>query len=127
MGDWFKKTGVVTGGDHVDTGKGDTCAPYSLISCQHHNWKPPTPAHPACPKQEFSTPAGFSKCLESGYKKDFKADKVKAASSYSIRGVSNIQSDIMQYGSVTAAFTVYNDFPAYASGVYKHTSGSALG
>merc|ERR1719199_1404762 len=100
---WFKSTGVVTGGDNDDTGKGDTCAPYSLISCQHHNWKPPTPAHPACPKNEFPTPPGFSKCLESGYKKDFKADKVKAASSYSIRGVSNIQSDILQYGSVTAA------------------------
>lgn len=33
----------------------------------------------------------------------------------------------MQYGSVTAAFTVYNDFPAYASGVYQHKTGSALG
>jgi len=30
-------------------------------------------------------------------------------------------------GPVTAAFTVYEDFVAYKSGVYKHTTGSALG
>jgi len=28
---------------------------------------------------------------------------------------------------VEAAFTVYADFPQYKSGVYKHTTGSALG
>jgi cathepsin B len=31
------------------------------------------------------------------------------------------------YGSVTAAFTVYEDFVNYKSGVYRHVSGSALG
>jgi cathepsin B len=124
---WFKSTGVVTGGDYADIGKGGTCAPYSLPSCQHHNWKPPTPEHPACPENEYSTPSSFSQCKESGYSTSFSQDKVKAASSYSISGVSNIQSDIMQYGSVTAAFTVYDDLPAYESGVYHHTSGSQLG
>lgn len=34
---------------------------------------------------------------------------------------------MVQYGSVTAAFTVYEDFVNYKSGVYRHTSGSALG
>jgi len=34
---------------------------------------------------------------------------------------------LVQYGSVTAAFTVYEDFVNYKSGVYRHTSGSALG
>ena len=33
----------------------------------------------------------------------------------------------MTHGPVEAAFTVYNDFLAYKSGVYRHTSGSALG
>ena len=28
---------------------------------------------------------------------------------------------------VSAAFTVYADFPTYKSGVYKHTTGQALG
>jgi cathepsin B len=30
-------------------------------------------------------------------------------------------------GPVTAAFTVYEDFVNYKSGVYKHVTGSALG
>merc|ERR1711965_296933 len=38
-----------------------------------------------------------------------------------------VQQDVMQYGSATMAFTVYEDFPTYKSGVYKHVSGSQLG
>lgn len=30
-------------------------------------------------------------------------------------------------GPVTAAFTVYSDFPTYESGVYKHVGGTPLG
>merc|ERR1712045_720278 len=67
-----------------------------------------------------------SKC-DSSYTKSYSDDKIKAVSSYSLSGISKIQSDIMQHGSVTAAFTVYSDFPTYTSGVYKHTTGSALG
>ena len=33
----------------------------------------------------------------------------------------------MQYGSVTGAFIVYEDFPTYTNGVYHHVSGSELG
>merc|ERR1711907_291448 len=125
--DWFKSKGVVTGGDFVDVGKGDTCAPYSLPTCQHHNWKPPTPEHPACPEQQYPTPGRFSSCKEESYETSFRQDKVKGGSAYSIRGETNIQSDIMQYGSVSAVFTVYDDLPAYESGVYHHTSGGVLG
>jgi len=35
--------------------------------------------------------------------------------------------DLYEYGSVTAAFTVYEDFVAYKSGVYEHKTGRALG
>lgn len=122
---WFKNEGVVSGGDFTDKGKGSSCAPYPFAACAHH--VAPSPEYPACPSSEYSTPAGFSQCSESGYSKGYAADKTKAASSYSLSGVANIQQDIMQYGSVTGAFTVYSDFPTYKSGVYKHTSGSALG
>merc|ERR1712048_68599 len=124
---WFKRVGVVTGGDYTDRGAGSTCAPYSLPSCQHHGWVPPTPEHPACPTKEYSTPSPFHACKESGYQSSFAADKVKATSAYGLRGEKNIQNDIMKYGSVTAAFTVYEDFPSYKSGVYQHHSGKALG
>ena len=33
----------------------------------------------------------------------------------------------MKYGPIQAGFTVYSDFMAYKSGVYKHTVGPALG
>jgi C1A family cysteine protease len=36
-------------------------------------------------------------------------------------------SDMAQNGPVTAAFSVYEDFLTYKSGVYKHTTGSYLG
>merc|ERR1711975_195510 len=46
---------------------------------------------------------------------------------FSVRGVSKIQKELMTNGPLYVAFTVYSDFPTYKSGVYKHTSGSALG
>lgn len=122
--DWFKNTGVVTGGNFEDIGSGATCAPYPFLSCAHH--VPASDKHPACPSSEFSTPS-LKACSEDAYGTEYSADKVKAASSYSLKGVENIQKDIMQYGSATAAFTVYDDFPTYKSGVYRHTSGKQLG
>merc|ERR1712072_66222 len=121
---WFKNVGVVTGGDYTDIGAGDTCLPYSLAPCAHH--VPASAEYPACPSDEYPTPS-LSKCSESGYGKAYKDDKIKATGSYSLSGIQNIQADMVQYGSATAAFTVYADFPTYKSGVYKHTSGSQLG
>ena len=37
------------------------------------------------------------------------------------------QQQIQQFGPVEAAFTVYQDFMSYKSGVYQHTSGGLLG
>lgn len=124
---WFKRVGVVTGGDYANRGDGTGCAPYSLPSCQHHGWVPPTPEHPSCPSKEYATPSPFHACSESDYQISFSQDKVKASSAYGVRGEKNIQNDIMTYGSVTAAFTVYEDFPSYKTGVYQHHSGKALG
>jgi cathepsin B len=120
---WFQSKGVVTGGDYDDIGKGDTCGPYTLKPCAHH--VPASSKYPACPSSEYSTPS-LSSCDKS-YSKSYSSDKKKASGSYSLSGVSKIQSDIQQHGSVTAAVTVYADFPTYKSGVYKHTTGSALG
>ena len=47
-----------------------------------------------------------------------------------VRSFSNpsaIQLEVMANGPIEVAFTVYQDFYAYKSGVYKHTSGSAVG
>jgi len=44
-----------------------------------------------------------------------------------VSGIEKIQTDIMNNGPVEAAFTVYEDFPTYKTGVYKHVTGAALG
>ena len=38
-----------------------------------------------------------------------------------------MQQEIMTFGPIESGFTVYSDFPTYKSGVYKHTTGKALG
>merc|ERR1712032_1377241 len=122
--DWFKNKGVVTGGDYFDIGAGDTCGPYTLAPCAHG--VPATEKYPACPSSEYSTPS-ISECSETTYPKKYSDDKIKTTDSYSLNGIAAIQADMVQYGSATAAFTVYDDFPTYKSGVYKHTSNKQLG
>lgn len=116
---YFKNTGIVTGGLYHDT---KWCKAYGFPPCDHHvdgqyekcNGTKPTPA---CKKE----------CV-SGYAKQYPDDKWHASSVYSVpSNVAKIQTEIMTHGPVEAAFTVYNDFLAYKTGVYHHTSGSALG
>jgi len=118
---YFHNTGLVTGSNYTLRAG---CKPYPLAPCEHHNnattYKP-------CPAQEYDTPRCKREC-QSGYNSSYNSDKHHATSSYAVDStVSSIQQDIMQFGSVEAAYTVYSDFPSYKSGVYKHTSGSYLG
>jgi len=122
---WFHRTGVVTGGDYTDIGKGTTCLPYSLPPCAHH--VPATSKYPKCPSSEYPSPSCSHQCSESGYSGSYSSDKVKASSAYSVRGVSQMQQELMTKGPLYVAFSVYSDFPTYKSGVYQHTSGSMLG
>ncbi len=48
--DYWATTGVVDGGNYTDGG----CAPYSLAPCEHHI---PAGRYPACPSNEYPTPA----------------------------------------------------------------------
>merc|ERR1711862_694497 len=82
--------------------------------------------YPVCPSSEYPTPT-LKKCSESSYKTDYKSDKIRATDSYSLNGIQAIQADMVKYGSATGAFTVYDDFPTYKSGVYQKTSNKALG
>jgi len=49
---------------------------------------------------------------------DYATDKVLGASAYGIKGVDAIKQEIYANGSITGAFTVYEDFLTYSSGVY---------
>jgi len=122
---WFELVGVVTGGKHDDIGKGDTCLPYSLAACAHH--VPASEKYPACPSGDYPSPMCSRECSETGYNGTYGGDKTKATSSYSVQGVSQIQTELMTNGPLYVAFTVYGDFETYKSGVYKHTTGEQLG
>jgi cathepsin B len=123
--DYFKKTGVVTGGDYTDIGSGDTCYPFSLAPCAHH--VPATAKYPVCPSSEYPSPSCKNSCSESKYSKSFSSDKVRASDSYSVRGETQIMTELVNNGPMYVAFEVYDDFPTYKSGVYHKTSSKMLG
>merc|ERR1712243_540613 len=55
-------------------------------------------------------------------------DKTYGRKSYSLkRDVKEIQIELKTNGPAEAAFTVYEDFPNYKSGVYQHVDGKPLG
>jgi cathepsin B len=103
---------------------GATCNPYPFEACAHHV---ESTVYPDCPSDEYSTPKCSATCLDTKYPKKYADDKVKAKSAYSISGVTKMMEELVTYGPITACLTVYEDFTSYQSGVYVHTSGSALG
>jgi len=120
---YFKRTGVVTGGDYTDIGSAGTCLPYSFAPCAHH--VPATADYPACPSGEYPSPSCNSACSETGYSLSYSSDKVRASSAYSVRGETQIMTELATNGPLYVAFSVYSDFPTYKSGVYHKTSGSS--
>jgi len=119
---WFTDTGVVTGGNYGDY---SWCQAYSMPWCDHHV----TGKYGPCPSDEYPTPGCSRSCdSNSTYNVGYTNDKKKFKTSYSVSSdESAIRTDIFNNGPVEAAFTVYEDFLAYKSGVYKHVTGSELG
>merc|ERR1712183_117140 len=131
---YIAEKGAVSGGQYQGSGpfgKG-LCKDYSLPHCHHHGpqGKDPYPAEgkPGCP--HASSPEAPTSC-DSDAKAPhnvFGDDKysfsggVKSAS-----GPSAIKFAIMQGGPVETAFTVYEDFENYVSGIYHHVSGKEAG
>jgi len=119
---WFTQTGVVTGGNYDDF---SWCSSYSLPNCDHHE---PGKYQP-CPADEYPTPACPTACdSNSTYKVAYGQDKHIFASAYSVSSdPTAIAQEIMTNGPVEAAFTVYEDFITYKTGVYVYTTGQELG
>jgi len=108
--DYWVHSGVVS----------SACSPFSLPSCNHHEPNQPNP----CPTNEYPTPACTKKCQDG---ETWTGAKHFGASSYSVSGESDYMTEVAKNGPIEVAFTVYEDFLAYKSGVYKHTSGGELG
>jgi len=109
--DYFKNHGSVPA----------SCFAYPFPACAHHVV---SPDYPACPKDDYSTPKCNKTCADGS---DFTSDKIKASSVYSLESEEDVMKSLTTKGPVTAAFTVYEDFLAYKSGVYQHVTGSELG
>ena len=122
---FFASTGVVTGGDEAIMGTGETCNPYPFAACAHH--VDASAEYPACPTTDYSTPKCVSDCMDTKYEGKYADDKVKAKSAYSVSSAADMMEEISTNGPVTAAFTVYEDFVSYSTGVYTHVTGKQLG
>jgi cathepsin B len=117
---FFQDTGIVTGGLYNSQ---QGCRPYSIEACEHHI----NGSRPPCKKELDPTPKCVHKC-EASYKVTYNKDKHFGTTVYSVDSdETQIMTELMKHGPIEAAFTVYDDFPLYKSGVYKHTSQTALG
>lgn len=117
---FWVKSGLVTGGTFT---KHDGCRPYPFSPCEHHV----NGSLPPCSHSLEPTPKCVKKCQDS-YTTAYPKDKHFGTKAYTVDSdVQAIQKEMMTNGPVEAAFTVYEDFVMYKSGVYQHKAGSALG
>lgn len=117
---FWVKTGLVSGGTFTTH---DGCRPYPFAPCEHHV----NGSLPPCSQSLEPTPKCDQKC-QSSYLPAYAKDKHFGSKAYGVNSdQSSIQKEIMTNGPVEAAFTVYEDFVMYKSGVYQHKAGSALG
>jgi cathepsin B len=118
--DYWKEKGLVTGGDY---GTGDGCQPYEIKPCEHHV----NGSRGAC-ETGTRTPRCHRRCENPSYQIDFDSDKTFGSTSYKVgKSEKEIMHELMTNGPAEAAFTVYEDFVNYKSGVYQHVDGLALG
>jgi len=132
--DYIQSQGAVTGGQYQGTGPfGEgMCQDFSLPHCHHHGPQGDDP-YPAegtkgCPQQKSAqcpkTCDSAAKAPHNVFKKD-KWSFPEAAGAAS--GEQGIAQAIMAGGPVETAFTVYDDFSNYVSGIYHHVSGEEAG
>ena len=117
---YMSKAGISTGGEN---GSKDWCKAYSFPKCQHHGTVGP---YPECGETQ-PTPACIEKCQE-GYPVEYEKDKHYFQDVYTIVDeVDAIKTELMTNGPIEVAFTVYEDFMTYKSGIYQHVEGEMLG
>ncbi|CAL8129785.1 unnamed protein product [Prunus armeniaca] len=103
---YFVHHGVVT----------EECDPY---------FDPTGCSHPGC-EPAYPTPKCVKKCADKNQL--WKNSKRYSINAYRINSDSHsIMAEVYSNGPVEVAFTVYEDFAHYKSGVYRHIKGDALG
>ncbi|XGW24207.1 hypothetical protein V3C99_005974 [Haemonchus contortus] len=119
--EYARDFGVCTGGLYEQP---HVCKPYPFHPCGKHGWK----SYPPCPMDHlYKTPLCRKYC-QYGYDKRYEEDKFYAKKVYILdEDEEEIQKEMLKYGPVQAAFSVYEDFSYYRKGIYKHTYGRPRG
>ena len=99
--------GIPTG---EDFGSKNLCEPYALDVTKYSSVLPTFTCTRACSNSESYA--------ESLY---------KISGTVTGRGVAAMMAELNKGGTIVVAFTVYQDFYAYKSGIYYHVSGNAVG
>ena len=99
----------------------ENCYPYSIPTCpcNHHSLNS---SLPACPKEgTISTPTcDFGKkfaCEDKGIFKSQRPTLISAA---------DMEQEVFENGPITVAYTVYDDFLTYKSGVYTRSANAKV-
>eukprot|EP00998_Keelungia_sp_KM082_P006279 NODE_2536_length_1040_cov_274.267251_g2518_i0.p1 GENE.NODE_2536_length_1040_cov_274.267251_g2518_i0~~NODE_2536_length_1040_cov_274.267251_g2518_i0.p1 ORF type:complete len:308 (+),score=68.87 NODE_2536_length_1040_cov_274.267251_g2518_i0:55-978(+) len=91
----------------------ESCQPYNIPTCP--------PAQQPCTNFQ-PTPRCQKDCYGNGTMTKYHVESV-----FSAAGEAAMQKHISETGPIETAFTVYEDFLSYKSGVYHHTTGKVLG
>ncbi|XP_047430278.1 cathepsin B-like [Mugil cephalus] len=117
--DFWAQKGLVTGGLY---GSKVGCRPYTIAPCEHHV----NGTRPPC-QGEQDTPKCVLQCID-GYSLSYPKDKHLGKHTYNVPSKQEqIMTELYKNGPVEAAFSVYEDFLLYKTGVYQHVTGSMLG
>uniref|UniRef100_A0A0D3AZ77 Peptidase C1A papain C-terminal domain-containing protein n=1 Tax=Brassica oleracea var. oleracea TaxID=109376 RepID=A0A0D3AZ77_BRAOL len=82
-------------------------------------------SHPGC-EPAYPTPKCVRKCVSGNQL--WRESKHYGVSAYKVRhDPQDIMAEVYKNGPVEVAFTVYEDFAHYKSGVYKHKTGANIG
>ena len=118
--EYWKQHGIVTGGKY---GSDDGCQPYDIAPCEHHVNGTRQPC-----TEGGRTPKCHNYCENKNYAKNYDSDKTYGHQPHDIlHEQRHIMKELMTNGPAETAFTVYEDFVNYKSGVYKHVHGRMLG
>lgn len=115
---YWQSTGVSTGDLYGDT---KYCKPYAFAPCDHHTT---SSVYGPCPSTLYDTPTCKKTCNNGD---DYESSKIFASTAYMVTGEQDMMKELSTKGPIEVAFSVYEDFLAYKSGVYQHITGEAHG
>ncbi|KHJ88690.1 papain family cysteine protease [Oesophagostomum dentatum] len=120
---YVKEYGTCSGGPYNPSAK-HVCKPYPFRPCGYHYEQPYLGD---CPTDGYEKPECKEEC-QPGFSRKYNQNRIYVKKHYKVRkSVKDIQKEILVFGPVQAAITVYEDFYHYRKGIYWHFGGSEKG